>query len=88
MRLTVSACERPPSSLTDCAPALLQQTARVANGIGDVGVVAKEWEVADDVGAAGSANDGLDVVNHVVHAHRHGRIVAQNHLPKAVADQD
>ena len=73
MRLTVSAWLRPPSS--------------VADSLRHIGVVAQKGQVSDHVGALGAADDGLDMMDHLVHGHRHGGVVAKHHLAEAVANQ-
>ena len=50
--------------------------------------VAEEGEVANDVGSLGAADDGLDVVDHLVHGHGHGGLVTEHHLSEAVTDKD
>ena len=42
---------------------LFEDASCVADSLGDFGVVAEEGEIADDVGALGASDDGLDVVD-------------------------
>ena len=66
---------------------LLEDAARVADGLGDVGMVAHEGQVADDVGLLGAPHDGLDMVEHVIHSHRNRGVISQHHHSQAVSDQ-
>ena len=79
---------RPPLKLHGLSSALLEKPARVADRLRDIGVVAQKGQVSDHMGALGASDDGLYVMDHLVHGHRHCGIVAQHHLAQAVSYQD
>ena len=68
--------------------ALLEHAAGVAQGVGGAGLVAHERHVGDDVRLAGGADDGLHVVQHLVHGHGDRGVVAEDDVAEAVADED
>ena len=70
-----------------CA-ALLDQPARIANGILDAGVIAHERHVDGHVGAPYGRADRSTVVGHLIDSHRQGVLLTLDHHAQGVTDQD
>ncbi len=68
--------------------AVLQQTTGVAHRLGPVSLVGHERHIADEIRVLRPAPHGLAVVQHLVHRHRHGGIIAQHHHAQRITDQD
>lgn len=74
--------------LDGLATALLHEAAGVADGRGHVLLVGEEGHVADDEGVARRAGDAAGVMDHVVHGHGNGGVIAHHGHAEGVSDQD
>ncbi len=68
--------------------AVLHQAAGVAEGLVGALAVGHEGHVGDHQGALDRARDHAHVVEHLVHLHRQGGVVAGEHHRGRIADQD
>ena len=68
--------------------ALLDEANRVVDGVVVRGLVGAERHVADDQGALGRSRDRAGEEEHLVHRHRHGRVVPEDDHRGSVADKD
>ena len=69
-------------------PASLRKRPALRTASATIGLVGHERHVADQIGALRPAPHGLAVVDHLVHGHRHGGVVAEHHHAERVADED
>ncbi len=69
-------------------PAVREEAARVADGLGDVGLVREERQVADPERGGARPRDGARVVEHVVHRDAQRVVVAEDDHAERVADED
>ena len=79
---------RPPSSLTASMPASFRKRPALRTASAAVGLVGHERHVADQIGVLCAPPHGLAVMDHLLHRHRHGRVVAQHDHAQRIADQD
>ena len=70
------------------AQGLLGEAVGGLDGLLGAHVVGAEGHVADDEGVGSALDHGLDVVDHVVHGHGDGGVIAQHDHAQGVAHQD
>ena len=88
MASMVRAERTPPSTLTACAYASREEAAGVLDRFCLRDAIAEEGHVAHDEGPLGAARHRPRVVQHLVDADAHGRVVAEHDHAQRVADQD
>ena len=70
------------------AQGLLGEAVGGLDGLLGAHVVGAEGHVADDEGVGSALDHGLDVVDHVIHGHGDGGVIAQHDHAQGVAHQD
>ncbi len=78
---------QPPFQLHRVTARFLEKAAAVDNGITRTALIRTKRHIADNKGPRRSPADSRRVMNHLVHGHRHGRVIPQNHHPQRISHQ-
>jgi len=69
-------------------PPFLQEPAGVFDRIAPPGLERQVGHVPDHQGVTGRSRDRARMVEHLLHGHRQGALIAEHVVPQAVADQE